>query len=164
MNKILRFSSLTHVNEIGKASMVNVGNKSKSSRTAKATATVLLGKSAFDLVKSNLIGKGDVLGVAKIAGIQAAKNTASVIPLCHPLMLNYVSVDLKLEEESFKVKITSVVECDGKTGVEMEALHAASIAALTVYDMTKAVDKSIVISNIKLVAKTGGKSGDYIAD
>lgn len=134
--------------------MVDVGGKAVTRREAIARGRVILGKTAFDLVSSNQMKKGDVLGVAKVAGIQAAKQTGLVIPLCHPLLLTKISVDLTLNPETQSVEIEAAVGCDGKTGVEMEALHAVSIAACTVYDMCKAINKEIVISDIRLVKKT----------
>ena len=153
--------TLSHVNAKGQAQMVDISLKQESSRTAKASARVYLGKEAFLQVAANTIKKGDVLGVAKIAGITAAKNTGFTIPLCHPLLLSQISVEMELVEESHAVLISSQVSCIGKTGVEIEALHAVSVAALTVYDMCKAVSKSIKISDIQLEEKTGGKSKDY---
>ena len=156
--------------------MVNISNKSDSERTAMASGRIYVSEACFAQLKSNQIKKGDVMAVAKLAGIQAAKQTGFVIPLCHTLNLSRVSVDLKLQEQSstaksdaekkmghspFTVEITSLVSCNGKTGVEMEALHAVSVAALTVYDMCKAVDQHMVISGICLESKYGGKS-DFI--
>jgi molybdenum cofactor biosynthesis protein MoaC len=141
--------------------MVNVANKTPTTRTAIARGTVLLGKEAYLAVSENKLKKGDVLTVAKISGIQAAKQTSNLIPLCHPLMLSHISCDLVLVPETFAVEITSSVTCQGKTGVEMEAIMSVSVAACTVYDMCKAINKGIVITDIHLVSKTGGKSGDY---
>jgi cyclic pyranopterin phosphate synthase len=144
--------------------MVDVGNKKSTTRVARASATVLLGATAFDLVSRNAIQKGDVLTVAKIAGISAAKQTHVLIPLCHSLSLRKVTVDLTLDATKNAVRVESSATCDGKTGVEMEALVAASVAGLTVYDMCKAASKDIVISDVRLESKTGGKSGDYARD
>ena len=157
-------ASLSHVDGKGAASMVDVGNKKSTTRVARASATVLLGATAFDLVSRNAIQKGDVLTVARIAGISAAKQTHVLIPLCHSLSLRKVTVDLTLDATRNAVRVESSAKCDGKTGVEMEALVAASVAGLTVYDMCKAASKDIVISDVRLESKTGGKSGDYARD
>ncbi|CAG8447792.1 164_t:CDS:10 [Funneliformis caledonium] len=144
----------------GRASMVNVSTKSSTYRTATAFGKVHIGRQAFELVRTNTMKKGDVLTTAQIAGIMAAKQTGNLIPLCHPLLLSHVSVDLTLDEkDNYAVKILSKVECEGKTGVEMEALTAVSIAALTVFDMCKAVGKEMIICDLKVVEKTGGKMG-----
>ncbi|MGE5680059.1 MAG: cyclic pyranopterin monophosphate synthase MoaC [Bacillota bacterium] len=151
----------THVDSNGKAVMVDVTSKPESERTAEAFAEVLLGAEAYESVKNNSLSKGDVLSVAKIAGIQAAKRTDELIPLCHNIFITNVNLSLKLNEEKKSIEITSVVKTVSKTGVEMEALTAVSIAALTVYDMCKAIDKAIQITNIHLLSKTGGKSGNW---
>ena len=153
---------LTHTDSQGQASMVNVGNKPLSSRTAVAQAKVSLGRVAFDLVKENKMKKGDVLTTAQLAGIMAAKKTSDLIPLCHNITLNKVSVDLELDFDTCEVVITAVARTDGKTGVEMEALTAVTVAALTVYDMCKAVSHDMVIHSVQLISKTGGQRGDYI--
>jgi len=152
-------NELTHIDSSGKASMVDVSEKDNSIRTAKAFAEVMVSSDVFEKIKENKIGKGDVLTTAKIAGIQAAKKTSELIPLCHNILITKVDVDLQLKNNS--IEIISFAKTDSKTGIEMEALTAATVAALTVYDMCKAVDKSIEITNIKLLEKTGGKSGDY---
>ncbi|CAB0035898.1 unnamed protein product [Trichogramma brassicae] len=156
-------SSLTHVNDSGKASMVDVGNKNITHRTAQAQGFIYVGPKITKLIEENNIKKGDVLTIAQLAGILAAKKTSDLIPLCHSLLLNNVKVDLNLNKTSYTVKIRSEVKCSGKTGVEMEALTAVSIAALTVYDMCKAADlsHSMQINGIELVSKTGGQRGDY---
>lgn len=154
-------NSLSHVDASGAASMVDVGGKAETTRTARASATVRLGARAFELVRQNRITKGDVLTVAKIAGINAAKQTHALIPLCHQLLLRDVRVDLSLDAARHAVRVETRATCDGKTGVEMEALVAASVAGLTVYDMCKAASKDIVVSDVRLESKTGGKSGDY---
>jgi cyclic pyranopterin phosphate synthase len=159
---IIRFNhTLTHVTKEGKAQLVNVSNKDITLRSARATANILLGKDAFELVQKNQIKKGDVLTVAKIAGIQAAKQTGFLIPLCHPLQLTRIEVECVLESKNYSVTVNSLVSCDGKTGVEMEAITAVSIAACTIYDMCKAVNKAIEITDIKLIHKSGGKSCEY---
>ena len=142
--------------------MVDISEKIDSVRVAKAYAEVLVSDEVFTRINDNKIAKGDVLATSRLAGIQAAKKTAELIPLCHNILINDVTVDIKLNSEKKSVEINTVVKTNSKTGVEMEALTAASISALTVYDMCKALDKSIEISNIKLLSKSGGKSGDYI--
>ncbi len=152
---------LSHVNEQGKARMVDVSSKEKTVRTAEAYAEVKLPNQVFLAVKNNQIEKGDVLTVAKIAGIQAAKKTAELIPLCHNIFISKIDVELILNKTNSSVEIKSFAETNSVTGIEMEALTAVSVAALTVYDMCKAIDKSMIIGEIKLISKTGGKSGDY---
>ncbi|OGT75013.1 MAG: molybdenum cofactor biosynthesis protein C [Gammaproteobacteria bacterium RIFCSPLOWO2_02_FULL_57_10] len=154
-------SELTHLDAQGNARMVDVGGKAVSSRSATATAVVSMLPATLQLIVAGGHKKGDVLAVARIAGIQAAKKCADLIPLCHPLMLNSVKVDFELDEVGSRIIITTVCSLDGKTGVEMEALTAASVAALTIYDMCKAVDKGMVIERICLEEKLGGKSGHY---
>lgn len=154
-------SELSHLDGKGKARMVDVGHKDITVRTARASVVVRLNQATFDLVKNNEVGKGDVITVAKLAGIQAAKKTADLIPLCHPLVLSHIDLTFDLDEDSHTVRIISKVKMSGRTGVEMEALTACSVAALTVYDMVKAVQKEIVIDDLKLLEKRGGKSGDF---
>ncbi|MFT7558497.1 MAG: cyclic pyranopterin phosphate synthase [Flavobacteriales bacterium] len=151
--------SFTHLNEHGEAHMVDVGDKAETKRRATAQSRISLGQTAFNLLVEGGHPKGDVLAVARIAGIQAAKKCSDLIPLCHPLMLTKVSVDFKIEHDSASVKAIAVCELRGKTGVEMEALTAASIATLTIYDMCKAIDKGMIISDTRLEEKSGGKSG-----
>ncbi len=151
----------THFNEQGKARMVDVGEKDVTQRTAVAAGRVLLNRETFRLVKSGGMKKGDVLTVAQIAGVMGAKKTPDLIPMCHPIFLSGIDLELRLREEDLSVEITATVSCEGKTGVEMEALTAVSAAALTVYDMCKAVQKDMVISDICLLQKTGGTHGDY---
>lgn len=152
----------THFNEKGKAFMVDVGEKKESDREAVAFAKVLVNKDTFDLIKNGGMKKGDVLTTAQIAGIMGAKRTPDIIPMCHPIIINGINMDLSLNENDLSIDITSSVKCNGKTGVEMESLTAVSIAALTVYDMCKAVQKDIVITDIKLMKKTGGVHGEYV--
>lgn len=140
--------------------MVHVGQKIETSRTAVAVGKIMLGSHTFSLVQSNQIKKGDVLSVAQIAGIMGAKQTSSLIPLCHPLVLDSVNVEVGLDQGHEAVVVEATVSCTGRTGVEMEALTAVTVALLTLYDMCKAVDKDMVIGEVKLVKKTGGKS-DY---
>lgn len=155
--------TLSHVNQsTGEACMVDVADKDVTLRKAKAKASVFVGHQVFQLIKVNNVQKGDVLSVAKLAGIMGAKKTADLIPLCHPLALSKVDVTCALNEYESKVDIYCEAKCISRTGVEMEALTGASIAALTVYDMCKAVNKAIVISDIHLLEKEGGKSGHYI--
>ncbi|XVF73018.1 hypothetical protein PTKIN_Ptkin12aG0167900 [Pterospermum kingtungense] len=150
---------LTHVGSTGKAQMVDVSPKENSSRTATASCKVLLGKKVFDLVLANQMAKGDVLSVAKIAGINGAKHTGTLIPLCHNITLTHVRVDLRLNPDDFSVEIEGEAASTGKTGVEMEVMTAVSVAGLTVYDMCKAASKDIQITDVRLERKTGGKSG-----
>lgn len=151
----------THFDDNGKARMVNVGDKDVTQRTATAGASVLVNADTFALIKSGGMKKGDVLTVAQIAGIMGAKRTPDLIPMCHPILIDGVNLNLSLDDEKQSVEILATVSCAGRTGVEMEALTAASVAALTVYDMCKAVQKDIVISNLRLVNKTGGVHGDF---
>ncbi|XP_004497242.1 cyclic pyranopterin monophosphate synthase, mitochondrial isoform X1 [Cicer arietinum] len=152
---------LTHTGNSGEAQMVDVSPKESSQRNATAVCKVILGKKVFDLVLANQMAKGDVLTVAKIAGITAAKQTSNLIPLCHNIGLTHVQVDLRLNHEDFSVTIEGEAASMGKTGVEMEAMTAVSVAGLTVYDMCKAASKDITITDIRLKHKSGGKSGDY---
>ena len=154
-------SKLTHINSNGEAQMVDVSEKNNTSREAKAGAKVLMKPETLDLIVSGSHKKGDVLSVARVAGIQAAKKCSELIPLCHPLMLTKVSVELTPNTKDSSIEIVAVAKLNGKTGVEMEALTAASIAALTVYDMCKAVDRGMEIGGIRLTHKSGGKSGTY---
>ena len=154
-------SDFTHFNEQGRAKMVDVGEKSLSQRVAVAGARVLVNEHTFSLIKSGGMKKGDVLTVAQIAGVMGAKRTPDIIPMCHPILMDGINLDLSLDENRLSVEIKAEVRCDGRTGVEMEALSAVSIAALTVYDMCKAVQKDMVISDIRLISKTGGVHGDY---
>ncbi|ADH86395.1 cyclic pyranopterin monophosphate synthase MoaC [Desulfurivibrio alkaliphilus] len=153
----------THFDQAGRAWMVDVGNKQDTARQATAAGRITMSGEAYQLLKSGRAGKGDVLGIARIAGIMAAKKTGELIPLCHPLNLNQVTVDFQLDDQANAVAIEATASLVGKTGVEMEALTAVSVAALTIYDMCKAVDKSMTIDNIRLLAKSGGKSGTYQA-
>ena len=156
--------SLTHIDAEGNAHMVDVSAKDPSERIAIAKGTVHMAPETLDLIVSGQAKKGDVLGVARVAGIMAAKRTHDLIPLCHPLALSQVSVDLELDHEASAVAVSARVKVTGKTGVEMEALTAVSVACLTVYDMVKAVDRGIRISDIRLTEKTGGKSGAFHAE
>ncbi len=155
-------NKLTHFDSDGNAIMVDVSSKSETTRVADATGTIQMSSEAFLKIKNGTMAKGDVLGIARIAGIMAAKKVDDLIPLTHPLLITKVNVDFSLQEEDNLVQIYATVGICGKTGVEMEALTAVSVAALTIYDMCKAVDKSMTISNICLLKKTGGKSGTYI--
>ncbi|KDP28481.1 hypothetical protein JCGZ_14252 [Jatropha curcas] len=152
---------LTHIGSRGEAQMVDVSPKENSKRTAIASCKVILGKEVFDMVLANRMAKGDVLTVAKIAGINGAKHTSSLIPLCHNIALTHVRVDLMLNPDNYSVVIEGEAACTGKTGVEMEALTAVTTAGLTVYDMCKAASKEIQIADVRLEHKTGGKSGDW---
>jgi cyclic pyranopterin phosphate synthase len=155
-------SGLTHLDAQGNARMVDVGGKAVTTRVATAVATVVMQPETLRLIVAGGHKKGDVLAVARIAGIQASKKCADLIPLCHPLMLTHVTVDFTIDEAANRIQISATCGLDGKTGVEMEALTAASVAALTIYDMCKAVDKGMVIENICLLEKSGGKSGYYV--
>ena len=157
-------SDFTHFNEQGRAKMVDVGEKNISRRTAVAAARVLVNDQTFSLIRSGGIKKGDVLTVAQIAGVMGAKRTPDLIPMCHPILMDGIDLDLSLDESRKSVEIHATVRCDGRTGVEMEALTAVSTAALTVYDMCKAVQKDMVITDIRLVQKTGGVHGDYLRE
>ena len=154
-------SDFTHFNEQGRAKMVDVGEKPVTTRTAVAAARVLVNEHTFELIKTGGMKKGDVLTVAQIAGVMGAKRTPELIPMCHPILVDGINLKLWLDEEKKTVEIEASVSCDGRTGVEMEALTAASTAALTVYDMCKAVQKDMVISDIRLLSKTGGVHGDF---
>ena len=154
--KVARFS---HLDKKGKAKMVDVSGKGITKREAVASSTVLMKKKVVDLIKNKKVPKGDVLTTAKIAGILAAKETHNLIPMCHPLPIEHVKINFKIGQD--RITIESIVKTTAKTGVEMEALTAASIASLTIYDMCKALDKGIVISKTRLLKKTGGKSRDY---
>lgn len=152
---------LTHLSESGAADMVDVGAKDVTVRTAIAEGAVRMLPQTLDLILTGNAKKGDVIGIARVAGIMAAKRTHELIPLCHPLLLTKVSVDIDPDHTLPGLRVTALARVTGKTGVEMEALTAASIACLTIYDMAKAVDREMVIENVRLVEKTGGKSGDY---
>ena len=156
-------AKLTHLGKRGQARMVDVSDKTATERVAVAQGRVVMSAKTLDLVLKGDAKKGDVLGAARIAGIMAAKKTHELIPLCHPLLLTKVSVDIEPDHALPGLKVTALARVTGKTGVEMEALTAASVACLTIYDMAKAVDRAMVISGIRLVEKTGGKSGDYKA-
>ncbi len=151
----------THFDDSGKARMVSVGEKPVTRRTARAAARVLVNEDTFSLIQSGGMKKGDVLTVAQLAGIMGAKRTPDLIPLCHPVAVSGIEVNLTLNREACAVDAEAVVSCAGRTGVEMEALTAASVAALTVYDMCKAVQRDIRITDIRLLDKTGGVHGDY---
>ena len=152
----------SHIDKRGAASMVDVSAKASNARVARAAARVRLGVNIVNLLRDGAVAKGDVLAAARIAGIQAAKKTSELIPLCHLLPLDKVGVEFEFESDA--VIITSTCKCSGKTGVEMEALTAVSVAALTIYDMCKSLDKAIVIEDMRLLEKSGGKSGHWRAD
>ena len=154
-------SALTHLGAQGEANMVDVGDKEETTRTAIAEGFVSMRPETLKMILDGNAKKGDVLGTARIAGIMAAKKTHELIPLCHPLLLTKVSVDIEPDTALPGLRVTALARVTGKTGVEMEALTAASVACLTIYDMAKAADRAMVISGIRLVEKTGGKSGDY---
>lgn len=154
----------THFDASGNARMVDVGGKKETNRRAVAAGRVEMNPGTWRMVREGTTAKGDALGVARIAGIMAAKKVDSLIPLCHPLAITSVNIDFTFEEDGRSIGIEATVGIDGKTGVEMEALTAVSVAALTLYDMCKAVDKGIIISDIRLLKKSGGKSGDFVRE
>ena len=154
-------SKLTHLDEDGHVSMVDVGEKEQTSREAIAQGSVYMAAATLAAIRDGAVPKGDVLAAARIAGILAAKRTPDLIPLCHTLLLSKVAVDFEIDEKTSRVIITSMVRCKGRTGVEMEALMAVSVAALTIYDMAKALETSMTIGEIRLLAKRGGKSDDW---
>lgn len=154
-------NEFSHLDEQGNAHMVDVGNKPESRRTAIASATVQMRPETLSAIQNDSLKKGDVLQVARLAGIMAAKQTGNLIPLCHPLGIDTVSVDFSIDEKASAICTTATVSIVGRTGVEMEAMTAASITALTIYDMCKSIDRGMTISAVQLEAKTGGKSGDY---
>ena len=167
MNKKQNQSAeFSHLNHRGEAHMVDVSDKSVTSRSAQARARIVLGQEVLDLAISNQLQKGDLIATARIAGIQAAKKCSDLIPLCHPLSITKVAIDIEAygEDEEIGLEITALCRTDGKTGVEMEALTASAVTALTIYDMCKALDKGIVIKEICLTEKVGGKSGHWQRD
>jgi cyclic pyranopterin phosphate synthase len=157
-------TNLTHLDEQGRATMVDVGAKTVTTRTAVAAGEVCMAPATLAAIRDGAAPKGDVLAAARIAGILAAKRTPELIPLCHTLLLTKVAVDFEIDAPGSRVLITATVRCSGQTGVEMEALTAVSVAALTIYDMAKAIDKGMVIGSIRLLEKQGGKSGDWRRD
>lgn len=152
---------LTHFDTNGNAIMVDVSKKDETKRVATAISNIKVSKETLERIKEGKIEKGDVLTVARIAGIMASKKTSELIPMCHPLLISGCNIDFELDEINHKIKIIATVKITGKTGVEMEALTSATTAALTIYDMCKAIDKKMVIENTFLLSKTGGKSGDF---
>ncbi|MFC1947228.1 cyclic pyranopterin monophosphate synthase MoaC [Chloroflexota bacterium] len=156
-------SELTHLNSDGEARMVNVGSKDITHREAVASGKVLMKPETLEQIRSASLKKGDVIATARIAGIMAAKNTSHLIPLCHPILIDEITIDFDLSGND-SIGITATAMCSGKTGIEMEAMTAASVAALTIYDMAKSVDRGMTITNIRLESKSGGKSGTYKRD
>jgi len=154
-------SKFTHLDETGQLRMVNVADKAETRRRATAACRIIVGPKVFPLLQAGRLPKGDVWAAARLAGIMAAKNTAQLFPLCHSLPLTFVAVDFTLEPQEWAVRIQTRVETQARTGVEMEALTAAAVAALTIYDMSKAVDRGLVIGELLLLEKSGGTSGDY---
>jgi cyclic pyranopterin monophosphate synthase len=154
-------SKLTHLDEAGNAAMVDISAKDSTAREAVAEGRITMSAEALAAIEDGAVKKGDVLATARIAGIMAAKKTSELIPLCHPLALSKVAVDFEFEDDS--IRVTALARLTGQTGVEMEALTAASVALLTIYDMAKAIDKGMVISGVRLLSKSGGKSGSWIA-
>ena len=157
-------SSLSHIDESGKARMVDVGSKDVTERVATAGCEIHMQQSTLDLIRSGGFDKGDVLGVARVAGVMAGKKTPDLIPLCHPLELNQITIDFDELDDGVGLSVRTSARTSGKTGVEMEALTAESVAALTVYDMCKAVDRAMRIDRLRLLSKYGGKSGDFVAN
>lgn len=155
-------SELTHIDKNGRPRMVDVGEKADTQRIAVAKGSIFMKPETLQRIRAGTMEKGDVLSVAQTAGIMAAKNTSSAIPMCHNIMITGVEMDFVLDEENAAVHIEASASTVGKTGIEMESLHAVSIAALTIYDMCKAIDRSMKITDIRLVKKSGGKSGDYV--
>lgn len=160
---MLMSEKLTHLDESGRARMVDVGHKVDTERTAVARGAVLMQPATLQLIREGNLKKGDVLSVAEVAGVMAAKRTSELIPLCHPLLLSKIEVTCTPDEATSSVQIEALVKMRGQTGVEMEALTAVSVAALTIYDMAKAVDRAMRLSDIRVVLKTGGQSGTYEA-
>ena len=155
---------LTHIDEKGRPRMVDVGGKEDTARTAVARASIIMAPETLELIMEGKMKKGDVFSVAQVAGIMGAKKTSEIIPMCHNIFISGVEMDFTADRESSAIHIEATAKTHGKTGIEMEALSAVSVAALTIYDMCKAADKNMVISNIRLVKKTGGKSGDFITE
>ena len=154
-------TKLTHLDEAGNAAMVDISAKDATVREAVANGRINMSAEALEAIKAGAVKKGDVLATARIAGIMAAKKTSELIPLCHPLALSMVAVDFDFEDDG--IRVTALARLTGQTGVEMEAMTAASVALLTIYDMAKALDKAMVISSVRLLSKSGGKSGDWTA-
>ncbi len=154
-------SELTHLDKEGRASMVDVGDKETTTREAVAEGSVYMAPATLTAIRDGAVPKGDVLSSARIAGIMAAKRTPDLIPLCHPLPLTKIAISFQIDEGESRVIITATVRCSGRTGVEMEALTAVSVAALTIYDMAKALEKTMLIGNVRLLEKRGGRSGDW---
>ncbi|MFL5503660.1 MAG: cyclic pyranopterin monophosphate synthase MoaC [Gemmatimonadaceae bacterium] len=154
-------SDLTHVDTEGRARMVDVGEKAETARTARAEGSITMSADALNAIEKNLLAKGDAISTARLAGVMAAKRTAELIPLCHPVALTDVGVDISVDRSLPGIRVTAWTSARGRTGVEMEALTATSVALLTIYDMAKAIDRSMEISAIRLVEKRGGKSGDW---
>ena len=150
---------LSHINDKGEANMVDINNKKESKRKATATGTIILSKKAINEIKKEKISKGNVLNTARIAGIMAAKKTSDLIPLCHPIPVEAIKIDFDIEDNN--INVLAIVSTSSKTGVEMEALMAVNIACLTIYDMIKSIDKHTKINSVKLISKSGGKSGDW---
>jgi len=155
-------AELTHFNNEGRAKMVDVSEKQSTPREAVAGGTVNVNQETFKMIMHGEVSKGDVLAVAQVAGVMAAKHTSGIIPMCHPIAITGIDISFSADEERSAIDITATVRCRGETGVEMEALTAVTVTALTIYDMCKAAQKDIEISNIRLLRKTGGKSGEYV--
>ncbi len=160
----MNMEQLSHMDQNGRPRMVNVGEKADTNRVAVAAGTILMKPETLARIKQGTMEKGDVLSVAQTAGIMAAKNTSSVIPMCHNIFITGVEMNFEIDEENSAIHIEACTSTIGKTGIEMESLHAVSVAALTIYDMCKAIDRGMEISNIRLTKKSGGKSGVYIRE
>lgn len=156
-------NELSHFDQHGQAHMVDVGAKLETHRVAVARGRITMKPATLELVKSGTVKKGDVLGIARIAAIQAAKRTADLIPLCHPISLTRVAIEIAIDEPGVAIELIATVECNGKTGVEMEALTAVQVGLLTIYDMCKAVDRGMTMTDIRVLEKHGGKSGSFVA-
>ena len=155
-------NKLTHFDNSGNARMVDVGSKVPTERVAIAVSRIKVSEETLELIEKGQIGKGDVLGVARVAGIMASKQTSNLIPMCHPLMITGADIEFELQQGSSSIRIVASVKTTGKTGIEMEALNAATAAALTIYDMCKAIDRGMSITDVYLLEKDGGKSGHYV--
>lgn len=155
---------LTHINEEGRAKMVDVSHKAETKREAVASGSIYMQKETLERIKEGTMKKGDVLSVAQVGGIMGCKKTSDIIPMCHPIMISGCDISFKLDSEKCKIDIIATAKTVGQTGIEMEALTAVSIAALTIYDMCKAIDRGMLISDIKLMKKTGGKSGTFVRE
>lgn len=159
-----RSDELTHLDEKGRARMVDISSKRVTARTATARASVVMQKATLDLIMGAGIEKGDVLGTARIAGVMAAKKTSELIPMCHPIAITSVEMDFEVDKKSFTITVVATARTRDRTGIEMEALTAAAVAALTIYDMCKAVDRGMTVTSVQVVKKSGGRSGTFVRE